>query len=77
MQMAETTVDVGELSDQWPEVLAKALKEGHVVVTEGSVPKARIIPLQGQRILGLHPGAIQTTDDFDVPLADEFWMGSA
>lgn len=28
-----------------------------------------------QRILGMHPGAIETTPDFDDPLPDEFWLG--
>lgn len=27
------------------------------------------------RILGMHPGAIWTSDDFDDPLPDEFWLG--
>lgn len=27
------------------------------------------------RILGLHPGAIWTSEDFDDPLPDEFWLG--
>ena len=26
------------------------------------------------RILGLHAGAIWTSDDFDEPLPDEFWL---
>lgn len=27
------------------------------------------------RILGLHESAIRTSDDFDDPLPDEFWLG--
>ncbi len=30
---------------------------------------------KGQRILGMHPGAIWTSEDFDDPLPDEFWLG--
>jgi hypothetical protein len=28
------------------------------------------------RIPGLHPGAIQVSEDFDDPLPDEFWTGN-
>lgn len=28
-----------------------------------------------QRILGLHPGSIWTSEDFDEPLPDAFWAG--
>lgn len=28
-----------------------------------------------KRVPGLHAGAIQTTEDFDAPLPDEFWAG--
>ena len=29
----------------------------------------------GERIAGLHPGAIVMAPDFDAPLPDEFWLG--
>lgn len=29
------------------------------------------------RIPELHAGAIQTSDDFDEPLPEEFWIGNA
>ncbi len=29
------------------------------------------------RIAGLHAGAIWMSDDFDEPLPDEFWLGTA
>lgn len=28
------------------------------------------------RVLGLHPGAIVMSHDFDQPLPDEFWLGN-
>jgi hypothetical protein len=28
-----------------------------------------------QRVLGLNAGALITTDDFDAPLSDDFWLG--
>ena len=33
------------------------------------------VDLSKPRILGLHPGAMVTSDDFDDPLPDEFWLG--
>jgi hypothetical protein len=27
------------------------------------------------RVLGLHPGVIWMSDDFDDPLPDQFWLG--
>ncbi len=29
------------------------------------------------RILGMHPGAITMSDDFDDPLPDEFWLSDS
>jgi len=29
------------------------------------------------RIAGLHPGTIWASEDFDEPLPDEFWVGTA
>lgn len=50
-----------------------------IVLTEGGTPVARLLPVQEtsrkERILGMHPGSIQTSDDFDEPLPDEFWLG--
>lgn len=31
--------------------------------------------LQKTRVLGLHLGSVQMSDDFDEPLPDEFWLG--
>ena len=30
-----------------------------------------------ERVLGLHPGAMEASDDFDAPLSDNFWLGEA
>ena len=35
---------------------------------KGKVPRK-------ERILGLHPGAIKTNEDFDAPLPESFWLG--
>lgn len=30
-----------------------------------------------RRVLGLHPGSMRMSDDFDAPLSDEFWLGKS
>ncbi|MBL8165181.1 MAG: DUF2281 domain-containing protein [Anaerolineae bacterium] len=52
---------VKKLSDEQKQLLLEGL------ATTPQQPK--------ERILGLHPGAIWTSDDFDDPLPDEFWLG--
>lgn len=71
-----TTVDVK--TAQLPELLALTRAGNDVLLTEGDVPVARltaVAPVSKKRVLGLHPGAITTTEDFDDPLPDEFWLG--
>lgn len=56
------------------------VQEGNeVVLTEGATPLARVIPItlsSTPRKVGLHPGAIQISEDFDEPLPEEFWVGT-
>jgi predicted DNA-binding antitoxin AbrB/MazE fold protein len=51
-----------------------------VDLKEGQEVEITIVPKdtqskRGERILGLHPGAMQMSDDFDEPLPDSFWLG--
>jgi len=32
---------------------------------------------KGKRILGLHAGKMEMSEDFDAPLRDEFWLGKS
>jgi antitoxin (DNA-binding transcriptional repressor) of toxin-antitoxin stability system len=75
-----TAIEIRDLPSRLNEVLALAESGAEVILTEGSVPRARIVPVgptptAGARIPGLHKGAIETSDDFDDPLPDEFWGG--
>lgn len=75
--MAGTTVDVRDLPERFAELVALVLSGGEVLVTDGSVPRARLValaPSVGRRA-GLHPGAITIEPDFDDPLPDEVWTG--
>jgi prevent-host-death family protein len=76
--MSTTAVDVDELPRRLEEMLSLAADGTEVILTVANVPKARLVPLtlQRARTPGLHPGAIQTSEDFNSPLPDEFWTGS-
>ena len=67
-----TTIDVRDLSSQFASLLSQAAAGAEVIVTDGAVAKARLVPLTaaGPRIPGLHFGSIQTAADFDAPMPD-------
>jgi antitoxin (DNA-binding transcriptional repressor) of toxin-antitoxin stability system len=75
--MATTTIDIKELPARFLEIVSQAATGTDVIVTEGDIPRARLVPLAPVpvRIPGLHAGAIHTADDFDAPLPEEFWTG--
>lgn len=78
LPVAITTVDVQELSTRFAEVFSLASSGSEVLITENHIPVARLVPLTpGQaRIPGLHAGASSTSNDFDAPLPDGFWLGT-
>jgi antitoxin (DNA-binding transcriptional repressor) of toxin-antitoxin stability system len=78
--MTVQTIDVLKAPPDLEKLLALVTKGHEVVLTEGAKPVARVLPVLAtplQRVPGLHAGAIWTSDDFDAPLPDEFWMGEA
>ena len=77
--MSTTTVEVQELHARFGEMLSLAAAGAEVIVTEGQIPRARLVPLlPGRaRIPGLHQGDIQISEDFDAPLPEDFWTGTA
>jgi antitoxin (DNA-binding transcriptional repressor) of toxin-antitoxin stability system len=75
-----TTIDIRDLPDRIDEALARAVAGEEIVLLEGSTPRARLVPIgspNGNRVAGLHAGAIQPAPDFDAPLPDEFWTGQS
>ncbi|MGB3207313.1 MAG: type II toxin-antitoxin system prevent-host-death family antitoxin [Crinalium sp.] len=73
--MLSKTVDVSEVQTNLPELLSRAQIGTEIILTQGSTPVARLVPLVSSDTLpqpGLHPGAIWTSDDFDEPLAEDF-----
>jgi antitoxin (DNA-binding transcriptional repressor) of toxin-antitoxin stability system len=72
------TLDIRDLPGRIDEALARAVAGEVVVLLDGTIPRARLLPYTatgGNRIAGLHAGAIQPAPDFDAPLPDEFWTG--
>jgi len=77
--MQKKTVDVHEAQTHLAELLSLVTAGTEIILTEGSTPLARIVPMAGAsipRVAGLHRGAIWTSEDFDEPLPEEFWTGT-
>jgi prevent-host-death family protein len=74
------TVSVDEAQEKLQDLLAQALAGNEVIITEHGKPVARLVPVpvaaaNKKRVAGLNRGAIWTSEDFDQPLPDEFWLG--
>ena len=72
------TVSVDEAQNKLQELLAQALAGHEVIITERGKPVARLVPVapsKKKRVAGLNRGTIWTSEDFDEPLPDEFWLG--
>ncbi len=62
---------IEKLSPEQKRILREHLEAEEAIETISDTQKP---PLK-ERTLNLHPGAIWTSDDFDDPLPDEFWLG--
>jgi prevent-host-death family protein len=73
------TVSVDEAQDKLQALLAEALAGHEVIITDHGTPVARLVPVvahsKKKRVAGLNRGTITTSEDFDEPLQDEFWLG--
>jgi len=73
------TVTVHDAQTQLLKLLSFAMKGNEVIITKDSKPLVRLVPISltsQPRKAGLNKGKIWVSDDFDVELPDEFWMGS-
>lgn len=79
--MVTKHIDIEQTPTTLDEVLAMVGPDTEVVIMRGDDIVARILPFEPQttkvkeRIPGLHAGSIWTSDDFDEPLPDSFWLG--
>ena len=73
------TVSVDEAQNKLPDLLAQALAGNDVIITEHGTPVVRLVPIvahsKKKRVPGLNRGTISTSEDFDEPLPDDFWLG--
>ena len=74
------TVSIDEAQETLQDLLAQALAGNEVIITEHGKPVARLVPVpvapaSKKRVAGLNRGTIWTSEDFDQPLPDEFWLG--
>ncbi|MFO1434549.1 MAG: toxin-antitoxin (TA) system antitoxin [Candidatus Competibacteraceae bacterium] len=77
--MLTKQVDVQNSPINLHDLLILVQEGNEVILTKGANPLARVIPITSSstpRKAGLHPGAIQTSEDFDEPLPEEFWVGT-
>ena len=70
--MEPQTVDIDDAEGRLRELVKQVTEGAHVVLSDDGRPVARLMPV-GQRMAGLHVGAISMSEDFDKPLPDEFW----
>ena len=78
--METKTVKLSEAQSQLAALVAQAAAGTEIVLVEGSTPRARLValaPLGERRVPGLHPGSMEAAADFDAPLPDDFWLGTA
>ena len=75
--MPPTTFTVDNTTANLADLLALVQAGTEVIIAKDGKPLARVVPVVGRprRIAGLNHGSIDTTDDFDAPLPDEFWLG--
>jgi antitoxin (DNA-binding transcriptional repressor) of toxin-antitoxin stability system len=75
-----TTIDIQEAQAQLLHLLALAMRGTDVVIAKDKIPLVRLVPFKPERkrrIAGLHRGAMRVRADFNDPLPDEFWLGTA
>lgn len=79
--MQTQKINLQESETNLRDLLDLVRKGTEIVLTDGATPFARLVPIDhvtaNTRKAGLHAGTIWTSEDFDEPLPDTFWTGSA
>jgi antitoxin (DNA-binding transcriptional repressor) of toxin-antitoxin stability system len=78
--MKTKTVELSEAQNQLVALVALAAAGMEIVLVEGTTPRARLVapaPPVARRVPGLHPGGMEAAADFDAPLPDDYWLGTA
>lgn len=78
--MTIKTVEAHEAQQQLVESIAQVAAGTEVILTDGQTPRARLVPLtpvSPRPVPGFHAGSITISANFDAPLPDDFWTGTA
>jgi antitoxin (DNA-binding transcriptional repressor) of toxin-antitoxin stability system len=78
--MSSKTVDINDAKTILSELVSLALEGNEIIIAEDDKPLARLVPISESkpvRIAGLNRGEIWTSEDFDEPLPESFWTGTA
>ena len=78
--MSRKIVDVEEAQQHLADLLSSAQQGNDILIMADNTPIARLVPVDAPtapRVAGLHQGAMRMQNDFDKPLPDNFWLGSA
>ncbi len=78
--MSAMTIDIHEFQTRLIELMPYIRSGNELIITQAQKPVMRLVPIKNnkkQRVAGLHEGMGWVSDDFDDPLPDEFWAGSA
>ena len=76
--MATKIVTADDMQSQVPELLSFISEGNDILIEKDKKPFARLTPISGfvkKRIAGLNRGEIWTSEDFDKPLPNQFWLG--
>ena len=71
-------INLDKVEKQLADLLAIVECNDEIVIAQNGQPIARltsVAPKKKKRIAGLNRGMIWTSEDFDAPLPDEFWLG--
>lgn len=73
-------VNIHEAKTTLSALIAAAEAGEEVIISRANKPVVRLVPVQAKparRVSGLHKGnVLHISEDFDAPLADEFWLGN-
>lgn len=74
------TINVGDAQAQLPKLLTLVSEGNEIIISADNKPLAKIVPFTQapkKRVAGLNKGKIKASENFDDPLPDDFWTGTA
>lgn len=78
VSMGTKIVTTDDMQARLSELLISISNGDDVIIKKNNKPFAKIMAISDtrkKRVPGLNKGEIWTSEDFDTPLPDEFWLG--